>query len=526
MPSMMFFMKRESQGKVSHAIRRLMRNLLLLLHILFILGLAAALAEPYLPGFQQADNTVVVFDVSASMSDDLANAKEFANSNLGQRNTLIVTGREVSVPLKDASATQVRNYIRNIETRDVKTDVAAGLETVNDYEGQVILASDLDQTVNSRRTEQLVKQLQQDRNVKILETVDENSWGIIDVEPGRHNSTIDVKNFGDDAAEITVRTDKGGRRIQVDSDAVETVTVATEPGMNTVMLEDDGMTADNTAYISIPEEREFEVMYIADRQNPYLEKVVELVPFTRYDSAIPPVRKDLNADIYVIGKTDRLLKSTAEEIEAQVENGAGLVLFAQAGLSDKGFKSAPRADQRNNASVEILQPVRANVGHTQVYELKAPKFESFSSPRQAVMKKSYGQGEVIVYNIKDEDFRHDFLYPIFWKEVFADLAQRPSVNQLNLETGDTINESEIVKPGGTKASGRITLVKSGYYNTSSGIYAANLESEDESEADEIDIESDRVEQEGTRRNVQNLGAMVLALLAVLELLYLMRIGEV
>ncbi|MDY6768979.1 MAG: BatA domain-containing protein, partial [Candidatus Nanohaloarchaea archaeon] len=47
MPSMQFFMEEERSGRMQNAIRMLQRNLVLLLHVLFIGLLAAALAGPY-----------------------------------------------------------------------------------------------------------------------------------------------------------------------------------------------------------------------------------------------------------------------------------------------------------------------------------------------------------------------------------------------------------------------------------------------------------------------------------------------
>jgi len=526
MPSMMFFMKHQSKGKVSQAFRTLMRNLLLLLHILLIVGLAAAIAKPQLSGFQQPDKAVVVLDASASMSDDMELARNFVDGSLGKSNTLIVVDSSVSVPLEDASASKVKGYIQNLESRDVETDIAAGLETARDYDGQIVVASDMDQTVNSQDVGSLVNEIQQDREVKIIDSIKRNSWGIIDVEPSEENSTIDVKNFQDEKAEIAVQTDQGGQNINVESNAVETVTVGMEEGTNSIELEEDGMKADNTAYISVPEERKFKVIYIADEKNPYIAKAIDLIPFTTYTYATPPINKELNADVYIVGKTNRLLKENAGEIESQVKNGAGLVLFTQDGLSDMGFESAPTAGDRRNTSVEILQPVRANIGETQVYNLYGSDFESLSSPDEAVVSKEHGNGEVIIYNINNADFRLDFLYPVFWKNILSDLTGRPSINELNLETGDTIDEPEIMKPNGEEVSGQITAQKAGYYETPDKTYAVNLESEDESQVDEINVESNNTSQEEGKQNVQHLAAILLAVLAVLELLYLIRIGEV
>jgi len=85
MPAMMFFMKDKKSGKAHTALRRLMRNLILLFHILLILGFAGALAHPFFESPSTSDNTVVVFDTSASMNNDIEQAREFVKSNLGKK---------------------------------------------------------------------------------------------------------------------------------------------------------------------------------------------------------------------------------------------------------------------------------------------------------------------------------------------------------------------------------------------------------------------------------------------------------
>ena len=526
MPSMMFFMKDKNKGKVSQALQTLFRNLLLLFHILFIIGLAAAVAQPFFEGFQQPDNGVIVLDRSASMSNDLSNAKSFANSNLAEENTLIIVGREVTVPMEDASAGQVRSYINGLSSEDVETDIGGGLESAQNYEGQVVVASDLDQTVNSRNINQIIGQLRQTRNVKVMDFNRDNSWGIVDVKPGKGNSTVEVQNFEDESVQVGLKTDQGAKQINIDANSVETVTVQTDTGTNTVELEEDGLEADNKAFISIPEDKQFDVLYIGDQKNSYFSKAVELISFTDISYEAPPVDGDLDADVYVIGETSNLLEGTAKEIESQVESGSGLVMFGQSNLRKTGFSSAPNVGNEEEKPVEIVKPVRASIGSTTVHSTNGFGGESLSEPRNAVMKKDLGEGQIVFYNIEDSDFNTDFMYPIFWKNILSDLTERPSSNELNIQTGQTISDSEIIKPEGETVSGEITAVQSGYYNTSNHVYAANLESTDESLTEETDVGSEQIETQLEERNMQHMAAILLAILAMLELLYLLRIGDI
>jgi len=527
MPSMMFFMQQKESGKVSQALQSLVRNLLLLLHILIIIGMAAAIAQPLMEGLESPENTVIVFDRSASMENDLDAAKDYVRSNLGQENTLIVVDSSVTVPLESASAREVRNYVNRLETRDVETDVLSAVETVPDYEGNVYIASDLSQTVNAQSARPAIKELKNNRQVSIMETEGSNKWGIIEVNPRRGNSTVEVKNFQEEETTITVDLGDETRDMEIDGEEVEPVTVETQSGTTTVSLEEDPMTADNKAFISIPAEGSHEVIYIADEENPYFKEAMKVIPTTSYQYKRPPLEESPDADIYVIGKTNRILEGTAQNIESQVRNGKSLVLFGQQGIKQKGFSSSPaELGQTENATVEIREPIKATVGSTQIHETSNVKGSSVSTPSNAMLRREHGQGEVFLYNIQDKDFRYDFLYPVFWKNLFDQLTDSPSVEELNRKTGNTLNGTDIQTPTGNEVDGEITAYHSGYYNSSAETFAVNMESEPESGSKPLQIEGSQNLEGNSKQNVQNLAAALLAFITLMELLYLMWIGEI
>ncbi|MFB6291932.1 MAG: BatA domain-containing protein [Candidatus Nanohaloarchaea archaeon] len=526
MPSLTFFMKDKRSGKVSQAFHKIMRNLLILFHILMILGFAAAIAQPFIEAREEPENAVIVFDRSASMSDDYSQAKKFVNSNLAEENTLVTAGEEVSVPLEKASGSQVRRKMNSLKPQDTRTDIAAALELAADQEGTIIVASDLDQTVNSRSPGEIIQNLRnEDRNIRIMETGNENSWGIVGVNPGEKNSSIDIKNFQEKKAGIEVRVGDGARTVNVGAGEVRTVKIATGAGRNTVILEEDEMVADNKAYISIPGEKNFQAVLVTDTGNRYIKTALELMEFIDVRVVNPPVRGSLNGDVYIIGETDRLLKGTVDKIEKDVREGKSMVVFGQYGIFNKGFKSLPvEPGKAANASVEIEKPVRVNVGQTRVFKVKKTGGESLSEPDNAVIKSDYGRGEVVFYNIDNRDFRTEFLYPVFWKRLLEDLTGQPDIEQLNRRTGTSLNESSIQTPSGETVSGRTELDQAGFYNATSGTYAANLLSADESDTETAPSVRD-AESSKSRKNIQNFAALLLAGLALLELFYLIYTGD-
>jgi len=171
-----------------------MRNLILLFHILLILGFAGALAHPFFESPSTSDNTVVVFDTSASMNNDIEQAREFVKSNLGGKNTLIIVDNSVEVAAEETSRRQIMNELRNTESKDVKSNIANGLELASEYSGTIIVASDLDQTVSQKSSLNIIENFRNnDRTVKVMDIQEENSWGIINIDPRNQNSSVDIK---------------------------------------------------------------------------------------------------------------------------------------------------------------------------------------------------------------------------------------------------------------------------------------------------------------------------------------------
>lgn len=512
MPSMAFFMEKKKSGKMAQAFSRLMANLLLILHILFIAGAAAAIAQPYIIGEQKPENAVIVFDNSASMNDDFGEAKRFAKSNLGKENTVVVAGSDAEVVAQEVSSGQAKTVISNIKPEDVKTDIVSGIEIAQSYEGRIAVASDLVQTSDSSSAEQLIENLKTERQLSVFEASHQNSWGIVDVGTGEE-TYVEIKNFLNSSATIDVEKPSGTKGVEIDSGEVERISVNTSTGQNTVSLPEDGFRPDNTAYISTPESRTIDITFIGDEGNPYFREAVEAMDFTQFSSVSPPVGQELDADIYVVGETDELLKSTASEIESKASNGDSLILFGQQNLRSKGFDSSPATlGAETNATVEVTQPRRLNLGRMEIHTASDINSTGWSNPRGAVVKRDYGSGNVLLYNVEDEQFRYDFYYPVFWKGVFQELENRRSAAELNVETGTEVEETEIARAG--------------FHNVSGSTFAANLESAKESSSEPLRVKDSSKSDLKGKKQLQNFAAIALAILAALELLYLTWIGEV
>ncbi len=178
-----------------------------------------------------------------------------------------------------------------------------------------------------------------------------------------------------------------------------------------------------------------------------------------------------------------------------------------------------------NSTVTVKEPRRIDIGRAPILNTKRIAGESYSNPEYALVEAGYGNGDVFFYNL-NQGFRQNFFYPVLWKHIFKELTGRPSVNELNVQTGEEIEGDSIEKPDGETAEGSIEVRDTGFYRTDSMTYAANLESEDESYAENPGIDRTVSETGFEKRDVQNLAAVLLIFLIAVEIGYLKHLGEI
>ncbi|MFB6204606.1 MAG: BatA domain-containing protein [Candidatus Nanohaloarchaea archaeon] len=526
MPPLRFFQEQRESGRIRSALEKILKNLMLLFHLFVVALIAVAIANPFVMAEETPENAVLVLDRSASMKPGFQQAKNFIRQNLGQKNTLVVVDNDVQVALENVAPSQVREYLAGLEAVDTETDIVSGLKTAQGYRGSMVVASDLDQTTTSGKAEPLLTSISAQRPVEVMHVSHQNSWGIVGVEPGK-TSSIKVKNFGETTAQVDVTVQDVTKTVSIGSGAVTAVSFRTGPGKNIVTLEDDGFRPDNTAYISIPPANQFEVFVISDTGNRYFAKAAELINFTSVEVEQPPISSLPEADVYVVGNAPNVLPKTLSSVEEKVRNGKSAIVFAQETVfSEMDSLPVRKTGGRRKVSVEFQEPRRINVGQTSVFQVNLTRGDSLSQPDGALVHASLGKGEMVFYNIENQDFRADFLYPVFWKEIYSQLLGRQDVETLNVETGETIQASRIETPAGETRSGTVEVQRSGFYNTSSGVYAANMESPSESSLDDTSAELEDAAEGKTRKGLRTRLSGVLLLLLLTEMLYLYRTGDI
>ncbi|MFT4868212.1 MAG: hypothetical protein ACI9LV_000835, partial [Candidatus Nanohaloarchaea archaeon] len=233
MPSFMFFQSEGDSESTSRALKIIQRNLVLILQIIAITAFAFAFAEPYTEGTGSPENSVLILDRSGSMAE-LSDEKNFLKDNIGKQNSVIVVDSDSRLLAENIPPDQARSIIDQVEPAETGTDIISGLRAAQRLQGDIFIASDLDQTISEERAKPVIESMKsQNRNFKIMETERRNRHGIIGLDVGEENTTVDVKNFEKSAKTLEINLGEQSREATFRGESVETVTFNSRPGRNT-----------------------------------------------------------------------------------------------------------------------------------------------------------------------------------------------------------------------------------------------------------------------------------------------------
>ncbi len=456
MPSIDFFMENEKQGRLDHAFNTLRKNIVLILNILFIVLAATAAAGLYTnaPG---SGETVIIYDRSASMHDEHAEAVSTVLDNAGDENTLIDVGEQIEVE-EDLNRQEAADYVRSNPAENSGSDLRAAMQTAEAYEGEILLLSNLDEDRNTLEDYEIMAE---DRGLKQIDYSTENHWGFVDIS----EEHVEIRNYRDADVSINLRVNSEAEEVDIAAGETKRVDTELDEGENTLELPQDGFSLDNTAYIYISEDETVPVE-IRGPENPYVETAVELM----------------------------------EDFEL-AEDGDIVVLDEEEDVPDRpsvlmqGSSSEWESGDAEAAEVEITDDFNA-MFETAVYELNKTG-ESFSSPEHALFKKE----DKFYYNVDDEDFRQEYIYPVFWQNMLEQLTDRQSFEHNNRN----LNEVEETQPG--------------FHEN----YAANFQDEEQADIEFNSVETQETEFE-TPLNHGSMLALLLLLVIGLETVLLLDRG--
>jgi len=516
MPSMKFFQKDKKSGRLQKALKVLQRNMMLLLHVLMIAGLAAGIANPYIMGEQRPESAVIVIDNSASMKPVFDQVKQEATSQAGRSNTVIVANDETEIALEKASLSETQRFIRGLEVEETGTNIVRAVQRAGNYEGKVFLATDFQQTAETDTDiKDLVKTVSTSRPLETFDPTKSNEWGIVDLEIDGENATAFIQNFRDQRASIDVEVGDGSRSLDLKAGELRRLSFTLQKGKNTLSLEEDGFEIDNTAHIYRPSDDDTRVAVVDDEKNRYLMKALDLVEnvdpvYVRPSESLP------QSDVYILGRMDSLQELDTQKMVSELKQGKGLVLYAQSGAEDiSSDLPVSSTGEAFNSSVEVSEPVEIETGNISLLESEVDG-ESVSTPKEALQFADVGDGEFVYFNFGSQEFRESLDYPVFWKQVIERAAGRPSAQDLNLETGSTVLAEEK----------SIEITETGFQELDGKMYASNLLNGEESRFESFEIEHSSADTVEQPQSLQALPVLLIIVLGLFEMAYLYRRGEI
>jgi len=513
MPSMAFFQENKDKGRIRNALNKLKMNKLFFLHFLFVLVAAAAIANPLVAGLESEGSAVIVVDVSASVAEDQGDVKSFALSNLAEKNTVVKAGSSSEVLIRDASPERAKRAINSIENSGSGTDLVSGLQTASSFPGDIFLASDMSHT-GSTMLDNVLEDVSEDTTVQVMSLDHENSHGFTGMKVQGQTVSVTVQNFLQVNNSVTLR--KPGENIQEElgPGSVESFSFDLESGAHELKLPKDESTIDNTLYVSIPQNDDIKVKRLGSESR-YFTKAVQLINSTEYVSGDSLT----GADVYYVSRGYSLGQEEIETIRDSLNQGSSVFAF-------ESRENLPDFVPVENRTGVQNRTVTVNQGLPTQFRSKVTGYDvkglSLSQPEEAVALSE--DEDVLFYNVEDESFGKEVTYPLFWKNTILNMTDRPTSEELNMKTGETVNFEKQVTKSDRTHQGRTVIESKGFY-TGDKTYAANILNAEELAPYKNEFtDTENSGSENGRDPARKYLATLLIFLSLSELLYLSRRG--
>ncbi len=395
-PSLMFIMQDNKRSKQYSFLQKLMTNLLFLLQLLSILGLAVVAAAPYarLKYDTTLENTVVILDVSASMQAKEKGISRFdraiteAKKALSGRNSIIMAENTPLIALENENTEIALDVLSKIKPRATTTNLGDALllakDILGEKPGRIVVLSDFIATEGPDIEVVRATLSSEDKLVDFVDVSNNaKNTGITKLEVTKYNTKVYVKNFNGEARQVTIKIMKDSKAItqagiNIAPHSVENFIFETPAGISRVELEPkDDLAVDDVAHIATPPKIKNSVLLVtscvndksdcAGKNDAELEstknfiaaleaaKDVELnvvippvLTINREKQKIEPFKHDVII-IYNIKKSD-IVPGTFEDIEDYVENGGNLVIAAQQDINEISMKGLPVVELKSRIS--------------------------------------------------------------------------------------------------------------------------------------------------------------------------------
>lgn len=496
-PSLMFITQTYHKVKQHTFLKKILKDPLFILQLLVLLFLIFSLMQPWIELKEtiSAENTIIVLDVSASMQTQnrFENAVKHAKSNLGGKNTIILSQTTPLIALQDAAKSEAKKFLSNMQPTDGTSDLGNAIILASEFakeESKVIVISDFIHTQGIAPL--TAKSVLESKDIPIdfinVGTKSDNNIGIIDARIEPEKTTVFIKNYNEEPATVTLQVNNIVEDIDIPAKSTETYSFITPEGTTKVELQyEDDLLVDNVAYISNPVDNKIKVLLISNVESRYLPSALESGDNIELTKTEPPIVPEGDFEVYVFyGITpDKILPGTFEEIMKKVEKGeASVVIHAQKTMQQinydhllpvkiKGFRT-----QSGLIEPKLITSLTKDVDFGEIRKYfdvenkNRVKTIAEANKVPVVSAINFGGGQLVYYGLLEEesDFKLSPSYPIFWVRLMKVLSNKRDISESNLKTGITLDLKKAV-----------VLDKVKTYKLGKNIIAANLFNERESD---------------------------------------------
>ncbi len=510
-PSLMFFSKHIKTESKTSFFKRFTKDWLFIIQLLIILLLSMFFVDPYLKlkGDFFTDNAVIVLDTSGSTTvfDNQVFTRLISEAKkvVGKQNTLILVASTPRVILENGNKREALAVLNRLKPAATTSNIGEALLFAGQYtqgdQPHIYLISDLLNTGGvdiTTATKALESRGIAVTYIPVSPQKEVNNVGITKVKITDEGIDVFVKNYMNKEAstDVALGSEKKILIIQPGETQLAHFQPISKTGTITLSASDD-FPIDNTAYLSMPKEKDITVLLISNTPSVYLKAALTATESVVFDLAQPPIISNEPYDLYIIHdiKPERLIAGSFSTITQHVKEGANLIIHAQKDSKDisygellhltltekKGFSPVTIAQEN-----QITKDVEFG-GVKQYFATKNDKGIPLATADESsvISLSQYGEGKILYYGILEEasDFILSPSYPVFWDQAITFLGGIKTLADLNKQGGETLffsKRTDITTPSEKMSVTGLTLTEPGFYTVNGDTIAVSLVSEEES----------------------------------------------
>ena len=374
-PSLIFLESGKKRRNVTYFLQKFVKDWLFFLQLLIILLLCFSALDLSMKLSKKTlrENAIFVIDASASSQVTENNKmmidyyKDYAKSNLGVKNSIILIKNKPEVIAKNTNPINAYRLINSIKPSESLSNVWDAMmlsSEINDNSQIFVLSDFIDSNDKDIKTaKKIIEAKGHDIELINFRKTKVDNIGIIKYKISNNNVTIDLKNYGESEKEITI----DNSNLKILPNSVEQVSFVLNSQINKIKIDtNDNFEIDDVITIIKPKDNEQKLLFVTNEKSTFLFHALSSIKNLKVEKAEPPIIKTDDIDIYVFDSLDytKLLPGTIDEIKQNINQGSSLIIANQDKL-DVG-------KIQNLISLNLINEKKADI---QIYN---SKFEQFS----------------------------------------------------------------------------------------------------------------------------------------------------